>query len=81
MRSLRNAEFLASEVPGVEVPEEILQRMRDADQSGHAAEEGLAIAQDIIEQLLGKVKGFQIAAPFNKTEATLELVGAVRKRT
>ncbi len=35
--SLRNAEFLANEVPGVSVPDEILQRMRAAQEKGKEA--------------------------------------------
>ena len=79
LRSLRNAEFLAAEVPGVEVPDAIVERMRKADGVGKAAEEGLLIAQEILQQLVGHVDGFQIAAPFNKTEATLALVETAKK--
>ncbi len=78
LRSLRNAEFLASEVPGVEVPDEIVERMRQADAVGKAGEEGVAIAAEILEKLMHHVEGFQIAAPFNKTEATMELVQTAR---
>lgn len=79
LRSLRNAEFLAAEVPGVEVPDETVDRMRKADAAGKAAEEGLLIAGEILQKLMGHVDGFQIAAPFNKTEATMELVKTARK--
>ena len=78
LRSLRNAEFLAAEVPGVEVPDEIVERMRVADAAGKAGEEGVAIAAEILHKLMGHVDGFQIAAPFNKTEATMELVQTAR---
>jgi methionine synthase / methylenetetrahydrofolate reductase(NADPH) len=48
--SLRSAEFLANEVPGVAVPPEIVERMRRADASSPEAalEEGLAIALEVI---------------------------------
>jgi len=35
--SLRNAEFLANEVPGVSVPESVLTRMRQAQDKGKEA--------------------------------------------
>jgi methionine synthase / methylenetetrahydrofolate reductase (NADH) len=74
LRSLRNTEFLASEVPGVVVPDAVIERMREADQHGKAPQEGLAIARETIEALHGRVAGFQIAAPFNKTDAAVELL-------
>lgn len=78
LRSLRNAEFLHSEVPGVQLPEELLRRMEAADARGRAAEEGIALARALIERLAGSVQGFQIAAPFNKIEPALPLLAAVR---
>jgi len=44
--SLRNAEFLANEVPGVSVPESVLTRMRQAQDKGKEAAlaEGVKIA-------------------------------------
>lgn len=80
LRSLRNAEFLASEVPGVHVPREVLERMRRADKSGKAGEEGVIIAQEAIAALRGKVAGFQLAAPFNKTEAAVALLEKLEDR-
>jgi len=48
--SLRNAEFLANEVPGVVVPDEILERMRVANRQSaeHAVAEGIAIAREML---------------------------------
>jgi len=77
LRSLRNAEFLHSEVPGVHLPIAVLERMERAEAKGRAAEEGIALARAVIEALAGSVQGFQIAAPFNKIEAALPLLQAV----
>jgi homocysteine S-methyltransferase len=62
LRSLRNAEFLHSEVPGVCVPAEVLRRMERADARGKAADEGAAIAREIVAELAPLVQGFQLAA-------------------
>src|SRR5262249_60411129 len=43
--SVRNAEFLANEVPGVRVPDALMERMRRADGQDAAAAEGIAIAR------------------------------------
>jgi homocysteine S-methyltransferase len=42
--SVLNAEFMANEVPGVSVPDVVIERMRRAGKDGRAAEEGVAIA-------------------------------------
>ena len=77
LRSLRNAEFLASEVPGVEIPASVLELMRKADASGKAGEEGIALGQATLEALHGKVAGFQLAAPFNQVEAPVALLNTL----
>ncbi|KAA3604286.1 MAG: bifunctional homocysteine S-methyltransferase/methylenetetrahydrofolate reductase [Planctomycetota bacterium] len=80
LRSLRNAEFLAAEVPGVSVPEALLDRMREAGRRGReaAAEEGVAIALEAVEALATRVEGFQIAAPFNKAEPAIRVLKLVQ---
>jgi methionine synthase / methylenetetrahydrofolate reductase (NADH) len=75
--SLRNAEFLANEVPGVSVPEEVLARMRAAQEKGKdaALAEGVAIAREMFERVRGLVQGVQVSAPFGKVEVALEVLG------
>ncbi len=77
LRSLRNAEFLHSEVPGVHLPAAVLERMERADARGAAAGEGLAIARETVEALAEAVQGFQLAAPFNRIEGTLPLLETI----
>ena len=45
--SARNAEFMANEVPGVRVPEGLMDRMRRADGAEAERAEGIAIARAI----------------------------------
>jgi homocysteine S-methyltransferase len=73
--SVRNAEFLANEVPGVSVPESVIARMRAAgDRSKeHAVAEGIAIAREMLERVRGAVQGVQVSAPFGKVELALEV--------
>src|SRR5581483_3801217 len=49
--SARNAEFLANEVPGVSVPDEVIARMRRANETSneHGVAEGIAIAREMLE--------------------------------
>lgn len=73
--SLRNAEFLANEVPGVRVPPVVLDRMRAAQARGSeaAAAEGLAIAREVLETIRPMVQGVQIVAPFGEFAPALAL--------
>jgi homocysteine S-methyltransferase len=74
--SLRHAEFMANEVPGVFVPEPLLERMRAAESEGRAAAEGLAIAHEIASGLRGLVQGLQISVAPADAPKALELVTA-----
>jgi methionine synthase I (cobalamin-dependent)/5,10-methylenetetrahydrofolate reductase len=74
--SLRNAEFLANEVPGVSVPQEVLARMRRAQAAGKdaALAEGVAIAREMLERLRPMVQGVQISAPFGRVPVALQVL-------
>jgi homocysteine S-methyltransferase len=73
--SVRNAEFLANEVPGVSVPESIIARMRAANEKSkeHAVAEGIVIAREMLERVKPLVQGVQVSAPFGKVELALEV--------
>jgi homocysteine S-methyltransferase len=74
--SVRHAEFMANEVPGVSVPEGLLDRLREAEARGGAAAEGLAIAHEIAGRLRGLVQGLQITVSPAAAPQVLELVAA-----
>jgi homocysteine S-methyltransferase len=78
--SLRSAEFLANEVPGVVIPAAVLSRMRNAQESGPEAarQEGLTIALEVFEEIRGAVDGVQVNAPRRGQTSVLELLAAVR---
>jgi methionine synthase I (cobalamin-dependent)/5,10-methylenetetrahydrofolate reductase len=76
--SARNAEFMANEVPGVRVPEELLDRMRRADGSEAAASEGIAIAREIAAELCGSVQGIQVSTQSGDVDAALAVLDGLR---
>lgn len=81
--SVRNAEFLANEVPGVTVPDDVISRMRRANalSKEHAVQEGIAIARELLERVRPIVAGVQVSAPFGKAELALEVFeGALEPR-
>jgi methionine synthase I (cobalamin-dependent)/5,10-methylenetetrahydrofolate reductase len=79
LTSYRNAEFLNNEVPGVSVPESILERMRKADTGDKARAEGLKIAQEMLLEVRGLVQGAQITAPFGRYAMAAEVAEVLGK--
>jgi methionine synthase / methylenetetrahydrofolate reductase(NADPH) len=76
--SLRNAEFLANEVPGVTVPAPTIERMRvaSAESKERGVAEGIAIAKEMLERVRPLVQGAQVSAPFGKVELALEVLAS-----
>ncbi len=76
--SLRNAEFLANEVPGLEVPEWVIERMRDAEQRGEEAaeREGVSLARELLAEIEGVVQGVLVSAPGNRVDRALAVLAA-----
>jgi homocysteine S-methyltransferase len=77
--SARNAEFLANEVPGVIVPNEVIERMRRANEKSkeHALQEGIAIAREMFERVRPHVQGLQVSAPFGKVSFALQVFDGI----
>jgi homocysteine S-methyltransferase len=74
--SVRNAEFLANEVPGVSVPAAVIERMRAASERGKEAgiEEGVAIARESLAAVRERIEGVQVSAPFGKVEIAVRVL-------
>ena len=73
--SFRNAEFLHNEVPGVNVTQDILERMRVASEKGkeEAREEGIAIARESLAEVRDVIAGVQVSAPFGNVKYALQV--------
>ena len=69
---------MANEVPGVSVPEAVVDRMRHAEHEGRAAEEGVAIAREIGCALKSTVQGVRVAAPSGRIDAALDVLSGFR---
>jgi len=76
--SARNAEFLANEVPGVRVPDALLERMRSAEGRDAAVQEGIAIAREIAAGLRGVVQGVQVSTQSGDIDAALAVLDGLR---
>jgi len=71
--SYRNAEFLNNEVPGVSVPDSVLERMRKTPDGAAGLKEGVKIAQEMLMEVRPYVQGVQVSAPFGKIPHALEV--------
>ena len=76
--SVRNAEFMANEVPGVRVPESLMDRLRRADGHDAAAAEGIVIAREIAQRLRGIVQGIQVSTASGNIDAALAVIDGLR---
>lgn len=74
----RNAEFLANEVPGVRVPEALLERMRRADRPETAAAEGIRIARELAAILRPMVQGLQVSSASGNPESAWAVLDGLR---
>ena len=78
--SLRNAEFLKNEVPGVSVPDWVIAEMEKAgDDKKESLKRGLEISIRTMEAAQDLVSGFQVSAPFNRVSIALEAIHALGK--
>jgi methionine synthase I (cobalamin-dependent)/5,10-methylenetetrahydrofolate reductase len=75
--SALNAEFMANEVPGVTVPDALVERMRKASSAESAMAEGVAIAQEIVTAIKGMAAGVQISTPSGRLDAALDVLDVV----
>jgi methionine synthase I (cobalamin-dependent)/5,10-methylenetetrahydrofolate reductase len=79
LASYRNAEFLHNEVPGMQVPEHIRERMRGAGSGESGRLEGIAIAREMLAQVKDRVAGAYIMPPFGRYDLALRVIeGIVR---
>ncbi len=74
LASYRNAEFLHNEVPGMQVPESVRERMRKAGTGPAARKEGVTIAREMLEAVRGDVAGAYVMPPLERYELALEVV-------
>lgn len=64
LKSFKMARFMHAEVPGVVIPQPLLERMEKAEEAGNPAEEGVRIALELIEKIKNKpgVNGLHLMA-------------------
>jgi homocysteine S-methyltransferase len=81
LASYRNAMFLQNEVPGVVVPESIMERMASVSGRDEQLAMGIRIAQESICRVHDRLAGIQVSAPFGKIETALAVIEGWRDET
>lgn len=72
--SYRNAQYLHNEVPGINIPEEILSRFTPEMGKEEAVEAGVQTAAQIARELKEHADGFYIMTPFNRSDIVAQLL-------
>jgi methionine synthase I (cobalamin-dependent)/5,10-methylenetetrahydrofolate reductase len=75
----RHADFLHHEVPGISIPEEIRQRMWQAGDKG--AQEGVAMARDLVLQLRSFTQGIYLMPAFGRYDLASEVIEVLKEAT
>lgn len=79
LSSYKNAEFLHNEVPGMQIPEAIREKMRKAPAGERARELGIDIAREALLECkaLPRVRGAYIMPPFGRYTAALDILKGI----
>ncbi len=74
LASFRNAKFLHENVPGMQVPGDILERMAAADARGEGQAEGIRIAREALTAARDRVQGAYIMPPFGRYKVAIAVL-------
>jgi homocysteine S-methyltransferase len=77
--SYKNAEFLHNEVPGMQIPEAVRERMRKAAPGAEARAEGVRIAREMLFALRERVQGAYLMPPLGRYELALEVLDGLKR--
>jgi methionine synthase / methylenetetrahydrofolate reductase(NADPH) len=72
--SFKNAEFLHNEVPGMQIPEGIRERMRKTAPGVESRKEGVSIARELLFAVKQHVQGAYLMPPLGRYELALEVL-------
>lgn len=74
LASYRNAEFMRNEVPGVIVPDRVMERMARGSTKEEQRAEGIQIAREAVAAIRDRVAGVQVSAPFGNVKTAAAVV-------
>jgi homocysteine S-methyltransferase len=74
LASYRNALFMRNEVPGVVVPDAIMDRMAKIESREGQLAVGVEIANEAVARVRDRISGIQVSAPMGKIETALSVI-------
>ena len=74
LTSLRNAQFMKTEVPGVSVPDSVIERMARSEDREVQRQTGIEIARESVAAIRSVVQGVQVSAPFGNVGMALKVL-------
>ncbi|NQW29146.1 MAG: bifunctional homocysteine S-methyltransferase/methylenetetrahydrofolate reductase [Ignavibacteria bacterium] len=74
LRTIRHAEFLHYEVPGMNIPVWVREKLAVAGSTEHATELGIEIAVDFLKRVRNKVNGVYLMPPFKKYQIAVKIL-------
>ncbi len=74
LASYRNALFMKNEVPGVTIPDSIMERMAAASSREDQLKTGIEIARESVARIRDRVAGIQVSAPLGKIANALAVI-------
>lgn len=78
LASIRHANFLHQEVPGINIPEEIRTRMERAGEN--STREGIRITIELVEAMRDFANGVYIMPAFNRFDNAAEIIEAIKQK-
>ncbi len=74
LASYRNASFMRNEVPGVVVPDAVMQRMASVESREGQLATGIEIARESVARVRDRVAGIQVSAPLGNIDAACAVI-------
>ena len=74
LASSRNAEFLHNEVPGMQIPDPIRQRMAEASTPEDGQRQGVLVAREMLDGVKGEVAGVYLMPQFGRFRTAVEVL-------
>ena len=76
--SYRNAKFLTNEMPGIRVPQEVMDRYDPAMSREEAEQTGIELAVELAIAMEGLADGYYFMTPFNRAGMIAEIIQRVK---
>lgn len=77
--SFRNASFLSNEVPGINIPQEIIERFQPTMTREEGAAVGTEIAAELAQIYKPYADGFYFMTPFNRAEIVCDVIKSLNQ--